>query len=303
MLKLLFRSPLLDAALFALCLAAASAQAQNPPAPQPSATASGPQARPNPSTPATNPATKENDELLAKAAKLYYSTARAGLEGFDCAVHPDWRALFARANKSIVIAEDDPRIVLLKSVSITLHAHMKGGSTLEWIQAPSPDKPLDEDSTAMLDSMHQATEQTLEGFLQFWTPFIDGSVVPASSEGLRIETSSKGYTFHAEDKGTKLTEVFDNSLTLEEFDVAMGTMAIQFTPSYKATDQGMLVTSFTARIQAPAKVPGQAEQMRVQVEYQAVDGFPVPARINMEVVDTGIFNFDFDGCRANRTSK
>jgi hypothetical protein len=39
------------------------------------------------------------------------------------------------------------------------------------------------------------------------------------------------------------------------------------------------------------------------VEYQAVDGFHVPARINMEVVDTGIFNFDFDGCRANRTSK
>jgi hypothetical protein len=299
MLKLLFRWPLLDAAVLALCLATASTRAQNPPAPQPSATASASQVTPNPPIAAT----KENDELLAKTAKLYYSTGRAGMEGFDCAVHPDWRALFAKANKNIVIAEDDPRIVLLKSVEITLHAHMKGGSTLEWIQAPSPDKPLDDDSTAMLDSMHRATEQTLEGFLQFWTPFIDGSVVPASSEGLGIETSSKGYTFHAEDKGTKLTEVFNNSLTLEEFDVAMGTMAIQFSPSYKATDQGMLVTSFAAHIQAPAKMPGQAEQMRVQVEYQAVDGFPIPARINMEVADTGIFNFDFDGCRANRTSK
>jgi len=303
MLKLLFRSPLLEAALWSFCLGGVSAQAQNPPATQPSATASAPQAKPSAPTPATNPATKENDELLAKAAKLYYSTARAGLEGFDCAVHPDWRALFAKANKNTVIAEDDPRIVLLKSVGITLHAHMKGGSTLEWIQAPSSDKPLDEDSTAMLDSMHQATEQTLQGFLQFWTPFIDGSVVPASSEGLRVETSSKGYTFHAEDGGTKLTEVFDNSLTLEEFDVAMGTTAIQFSPSYKTTDQGMLVSSFAGHIHAPGATPGQAEEMHVQLEYQAVDGFPVPARINMEVVGTGIFNFEFDGCKANRTSK
>jgi hypothetical protein len=299
MLNLPFRSPLLSVPLLALFLAAAFAKAQNPAAAQPSAGASAAQAKPSPPIPAT----KENDELLAKTAKLYYSSAKAGMDGFDCAVHPDWRALFARANKNTAIAEDDPRIVLLNSVAITLHARMKSGSTLEWIQAPSPDKPLDEDSTAMLDNMHQATEQTLQGFLQFWTPFIDGSVVPASSEGLRIDTNMKGYTLHAEDNGTQLTEFFNRDLVLEEFNVAMNGSALRFTPSYKATGKGMLVSSFVAHIQAPGKTPEQAEEMHVQVEYQTVGGFPIPARLNMEVVGTGIFNFDFDGCKVIPGSK
>lgn len=300
MLNLPFRSPLLSAAaLLALSLAAASAQAQNPAPAQPTAAASAAQAKPNPSIPAT----KENDELLARAAKLYYSSARAGMDGFDCTVHPDWRAVLARANQNVTVTEDDPRVVLLKSVAITLHARMKGGSTLEWIQAPSPDKPLDEDSTAMLDNMHQATEQTLQGFLQFWTPFFNGSVVPASSEGLRIDKSEKGYTLHAEDKGTELTEVFNSSLVLEEFNVAMNGSALNFRPSYKATDNGMLVDSFMAHIQAPGKTPEQAEEMRVQVGYQTVDGDPIPARLNLEVVGTGIFNFGFDGCKVIPGSK
>ena len=133
---------------------------------------------------ASAPDTKANDELLAKTAKMYYSTRAAGLDGFDCDVHPDWRTLFSSANNGATLPDDDARLTTLKPVKIALHARMAGGSTMEWNRPPSPDKPLDADSTAMLDQLHQATEQTLQGFLQFWTPFVDGSVVPASSEGL-----------------------------------------------------------------------------------------------------------------------
>lgn len=297
--KLPFRSlPMSAATLLAICLAAASAQAQNPAA-QPTTGAAATQAQPE----LPIPATRENDELLAKAAKLYYSSARAGLEGFDCTVHTDWRSLFASANKNTAITEDDPRVALLKSVGITLHARMKGGSTVEWIQASSPDRPLDEDSNATLEGVHKATEQTLQGFLQFWTPFFDGSVVPASSKGLRIETSATGYNLGVEDGSTTLKEIFNNSLTLEEFDVVRSGSAVKFNPSYKATDKGMLVDGFEAHIQPPGKTPEQAAKMRVQVAYQTVDNVPIPARVNIEVVGNAIFNFDFDGCTVNSAAK
>ena len=39
--------------------------------------------------------------------------------------------------------------------------------------------------------------------------------------------------------------------------------------------------------------------MHVGIDYQTMDGFYIPSRLNMEVVGTGIFNFTMDGCKVN----
>ena len=41
----------------------------------------------------------------------------------------------------------------------------------------------------------------------------------------------------------------------------------------------------------------------VAIEYQNVQGFPIPAQLNMSIVGTGIFNFALDGCTANAQPK
>ena len=89
-----------------------------------------------------------DDALLAKAATMYYSTAKAGLNGFDCAVHPDWHTVFASADPGAAISDSDSRLVLLNGVAITLHARLKGGSTLDW--TPAAGGATDADSTALL---------------------------------------------------------------------------------------------------------------------------------------------------------
>jgi hypothetical protein len=274
--------------LLTVCLiAAAAAHAQNPPA---SPTA--------PSTPAAKPSA--NDEFLAKAGKLYYSTAKSGLNGFACAAHPDWHTLFLSASKGAAVAADDPRIVLLQTVKITLHGQLKGGSTLDWNTASNPAKPLDQDSTNMLENMHKATNQTLQGFMQFWAPFVDGSVIPANSEGLEIAQTANGHSIHLDASGTSLTEVFDSSLILQQFDVVVtGGTTVNFTPTYKPTQNGLLVSAFKAHIQPAGVPPGQAQEMQVEIEYQTLGGFPIPAKINMDVVNSGTFNFVLDGCTVN----
>jgi hypothetical protein len=281
---------LAPAALLALSLATAAAQAQQAsiaqntapagPATQPAAAAAGP---------------SDDNAWLATTGKLYYSTTRAGLSGFDCAVHPDWRALFMTSRPGTTVADDDPHVVLLKSVKINLHAHMKGGSTLDWSQDPSPDKPLDQASTEMLDKMHQATEQTIEGFMQFWTPFMDGSVLPDSSDGLTITHTGTMHTIHVEQGDMALTEIFSNDLRLEHFNVDMKTVSIKFQPAYQPTDQGLLVKSFDAHVQ-PAGAADQSQDMHVEIEYQTLEGFPIPSKLNMEIVNSGTFSFVLDGC-------
>lgn len=275
-------------ALFlAVCLLPTLAPAQNPSA--------GKGAASKPAN-ASQAATKANDEVLAKAGKLYYSTAKAGLDGFSCSVHPDWNALFVSANKGTASASNDPRIALLDSVRITLHAHLKGSSTLDWTPPANPNT----DSAKLLDSMHQATDQTLQGFLQFWTPFVDGSAVPANTEGLEMTPTENGYKLHANQGGTEVTELMDSNLVLRHFDVSMSNATVKFVPTYQATEKGLLVEGFLAHILAAGAPPEQEQEMHVTILYQTLDGFPIPSRLMMEVVNTGIFNFTMDGCTVDR---
>jgi hypothetical protein len=278
--------------ILAVCLTATGAHSKGPSASAASPGQSNPAASPNP-----------NNEMLARAAKLYYSTAKSGLDSFDCALHPNWHTLFVSASKVATVAEDDSRIVLLKSVNITIHGKLKGGSTIEWNPPAATDKPLDQDSTALLNSMHSATEQILQGFMQFWTPFVDGSTVPDNSEGLVITKTENGYTIHADTKDTKVTEQMDNQLTLTHFDVVMSEATVRFEPSYKPTEKGLLVNGFLAHILNAGVPPEQAQEMRVSIEYQDVQGFPIPAQLNMTVEGTGTFNFAFDGCTAQTQAK
>jgi hypothetical protein len=264
---------------------AAAVSAQSPPAS--SATQAKPSTGPDP-----------NAALLAKASQLYYSSAKAGLKAFDCAVHPDWRTAILSATPGAAVAEGDPRVLMLKTVGITLHGRIMGASSLDWNQ-PSPAKPLDQDSLDLLDHMHGATERTLTGFMQFWSPFIDGSVIPASSDGLEITHSEKGYTIHADQGGTSLTEILDNDMVMQQFNVIAGDAKIDFSPRYKSTDQGLLVNGFLAHIQGASDSSEKAQQMRVAIDYQTVSGFPIPARIGMEMVGAETLNFTLDGCTVN----
>lgn len=290
---------LLAAGWFAASLFSTPVRAQ-------SAVPPGPQAalQPAPSGPATaDSAPVSDDAWLQKAGSLYYSTAKAGLGGFDCAVHPDWRTLVASVNEGSPVTPDDARVALLEGVKINLHAHLAGGSSLDWTPETSDGQPLDGDSAALLRKMHDATEQTLEGFLEFWTPFVDGTVVPASAEGLTITHSGSLNTVHAQDSDTALTETFTNDMLLEHFDVDQNGISIKFQPAYKPTGQGLLVKSFQAHVQ-PAGVPAeQAQEMHVDIEYQTLDGFPIPSRLNMQVTNTGQFNFTLDDCTVSRLQR
>ncbi len=288
--------------VFFLAFAIAAAWAQQGPPAAPGAGASAAQdATGKPEDASAD--NKANDELLAKAAKLYYSTKEAGLDGFDCEVHPDWRKLFSSATQGAAIADDDPRLNTLRPVKVTMHARMGGGSSVDWVQTTDPDMPLDADATSLLDQMHRATEQTVQGFLQFWTPFVDGSVVPANSGGMKITHSTTDYTIHIEHNGAQVTEIFSTELVLQHFDVVTSGVSIKFAPSYQPTEKGLLVNQFDAHIDPVGQATVPTQEMHVKVSYATVDGLPIPSNLNMEVVGTGIFDLTMDGCRTHLAAK
>jgi hypothetical protein len=284
-------STLLSAAILTFCLAAAiQAQSGNAPA------ISLPSAEPTPQPP-SNPTT--NDQFLARASGIYFSAIRTGLNGFTCEVHPNWRTLLLSSSKGVSVASNDPRITLAQSVKITLHARLAGGSTVDWNPISGPAHPPDPNSTNILDSLHKGTNQSLLGFMQFWSPFVNGSLIPTVSTGMEITNSEKGHSLHADVNGTAVTELIDDSLVLQRFDVVSPAMIVHITPRFQRTDKGLLVKGFLARLQAPGVQPDQAQEVHVEMEYQNVHDLPIPARINMDVTNSATFNFTLDQCSVN----
>ena len=245
----------------------------------------------------------DDDLLLARAAKLYYSTKSAALTGFDCTVHPDWLPLIQSSETHSTVTENNENVLLLKGVAISLHARMNGSSVLDWVQPSNTSKPLDQVSAETLDQMHKTTQETLMGFMQFWTPFVDGSVVPPNARGVEITHSSSGMTLHVKQPDAEVTEVFSNELILKEFKVVTGEKTIDLVPSYDSTDNGLLVSRFVARIGPENASATEVQLMHVEIDYQTIGDFPIPSRLNMEVLGTGVFNFKLDGCRVNPTAE
>jgi hypothetical protein len=277
-------------AIVALLVAATAAAAQS------SATNPGqittPAVGQQPAAAAPNP----ENEWLAKTSKLYFSSAKAGLAGFNCEIHPDWHALFVSANKGAEAPKSDVYLAQLKKVRVRMHARMQGGSTIEWLADSSDGNPPSSETNAVIDNMHQTVQQILEGFLQFWSPFMEVTVVPPKAEGLEITHSATSHTIHAKQGTTELTEIFNSNLVLEHFNVTLAGTSIKLAPTFVPTPQGLLVKTFATEIVPAGTAPEQTQKMQVRVDYQTVNNQTIPGQLNMEIVGTGNFSFAFDGC-------
>jgi hypothetical protein len=240
----------------------------------------------------TPPATTgANDAVLTRAAKLYASSEREGLKGFDCAVHPTWRAMLLDIKNGKLDAADEKKIAALGAVRITLHARLKGDSTLDW--APSGAHATQEYATE-----RQTLEQSLMGFLRFWTPFADGSIVPAAAADMVFApTSGGGYRLDGGSRETAVTEIFDADLILRSFEVKTARSTILIEPTFSPSPHGLRVSHFLIHIQPAGNA--QEQMMQAGVTYGEAGGYTIPIRIDMNVFGAGVINAALDHCQAN----
>lgn len=244
-------------------------------------------------SPPSSSSSSANNDWLTQTAKLYYSSATTGLKGFDCTLGPDWQELFATKDGGQVSAADVPTVTLLNSVKTAVHVRMDGGAIVDW---NPPDQPLTSAQSTELDQMHGALNQMVQGFVQFWTPFIEAQVVPASADGLEITTAADGgKTIHVSAGQVEVTEVFDSGHILQQYDVVLSGMKVSLTPTYSTSDHGLLITHFHALVQ-PQGDAQKVQEMNVDISYQWIDGYPLPGQLHMEVVNVAGLHIAFQGC-------
>ena len=247
--------------------------------------------------PSSSPSTMTNNEWLTQAATQYYSSSKAGLKGFDCALQPDWHALYSSKGGGQVSASDVTAVTLLNSVKTSLHARMDSGSIVDW---NPPAQEFDATQTALLNQMHDALNQMVQGFMQFWSPFIENQVVPDSADGLDMTvTPDGGRQIHVATSQVEVTEIFDSGSVLRQYNVTMSGTKILLTPTYSPSNHGLLISHFHAVIQ-PMNDPQKVQEMNVEVGYQWIDGFPIPARLVMDVTGVAGLSIAFENCTVQR---
>lgn len=248
-----------------------------------------------PQHPPSTPQTGSNNDWLAQATKMYYSSTTAGLKGFDCEVRPDWQALYAAKNGGQVSALDQPKLTLLNAVKIALHARMENGSIVDW---NPPNEKLDAGQTELLKTMQSAMNQMLQGFVQLWSPFIERQLIPDSPNGLDIVTTENGgRKIHGIHEGLEVSEDFDSGRILRRVVLATNGTKVDTTPTFSSTDHGLVVTHLQQYI-SHADDPEKTQELNVEITYQWIESFPVPAHLDMDVAKIGNFQFAFENCTA-----
>ena len=241
--------------------------------------------------PQANP-TASNDAWLTHVRSLYSSTDRDGLNSFDCTVQPDWRAVIASANQGQVDALGERKIAALSTAQVTLHAHLDGTATIDF-NVPNPPPDLADN----INTFSGATKQALGGFIQFWSPFANESVIPVNSQGVDFTTTPDGgHVLHITDGTTSVTETFDGNDVLREYDVQMTGVTALFTPTFTPSPRGLQVTKFLAHYQAQGQ-PDQ--QMQVWITYGLVGNYSIPSEVDMSLVGSATFNVALSGCKPN----
>ena len=122
------------------------------------------------------------------------------------------------------------------------------------------------------------------------------SIVPQKTDGIEIVHTPTSHTIHAKQGTTELTEIFNNDLVLEHFNVQLAGTSIKLSPSFEPTPQGLRVKTFAAEILPAGAAPAQTQKMLARVEYQTVNDQAIPGQLNIDVSGTGSFDFTFDGC-------
>ncbi len=272
-------------AIALIVLSCMAIRAQSPPA--------NPSAPPQPAAVASL-----NDTLLAKATAVYASTAKSGLRGFDCSVHPDWEKIMTSSRKGAPMAGGDSEIALLNKVRITLYTRLDGGLTLDW-EVPAG-QPVDPATSAMLDRAHRGIEQTLAGAIKLWIPLINGSIAESfGAENVDVAQTENGYSLRSRDKQHSLTEEFDRDLLLTRYVIADSGSVVDIAPTFRPTSQGLLLNTIVARVQPVGAMPQTAQQMRISLEYQDVSGVQIPGKIAVDVPNVVAMDFVLDGCTVN----
>lgn len=228
------------------------------------------------------------DRLLA-AHGQYYTPTASGLKSFHCDGVIDWKAMLTRLSATD-IAEDNPAVQFLRTVHISVVDELKGKGSLAWTNSTPPPAGKEEG----ISQIRNGLQTSVDGFFQSWNAYMNGSMVPLPDNSLTITSAGTGFHLSGLSQGTKIDEDFDKNMVLSQVLVVGPNIKVLALPTYKTTEDGLVVSAVTSKINQP---PGAPEvEATFRIDYARVDTFQIPSRIVFDIKNTGLIEIGLSNC-------
>lgn len=228
--------------------------------------------------------------VAAAIRNSYYHPDEMSAVG--CTISVDWSALF-RALKSNPSAD---RLKVLQDLKIRSQAARgkKPEVTFEWAGRPLDTK----------EQLEDGLKQTLEGFYQVYWSLIASSPISDAAEVSKIEPLPDGgvkiYT-SSENMNVVITADKERTPTHYTLDspAINGTIDLHYASSAKPVPGDVRRIS---SMDMSEQIGKSAMNVKLSLDYQAIDGFYIPAHVSYELVGAYSLSMDFSDCSASKAA-
>jgi hypothetical protein len=231
------------------------------------------------------------DRLFVAHAQYYTPTA-SGLKSFRCEAAIDWKTMLRRLSGKD-IPEDNPVLKYLQTVHLSVVDELKGKGSLEWNDTAVP--PAGKEAVAK--QMHDGLQTMIGGFFQSWNGYMNGSMVPLPDDSVEVTTAGAGIHLHATPGSTNFDEDFDKDMLLTQAVVDNPQMKVVATPTYMRTEDGLVISAVSSRVNQP---PSAASvDVTFRVEYEKVGSFQIPSHVVYDIKNVGVIEIAFNACEVS----
>jgi hypothetical protein len=229
------------------------------------------------------------EQHLLSARALYYTPTADGLKSFHCTAAVDWKDLLTRFSGK-PIPDDNPFLVYLNSVHLSVTDDLNGKGTLEWADTATPSDTV----AGPAEKIHSGMAQTLGGYFQAWNPFMNGDMVPVPDASTQVSALGDNIKLHATSGSTNVDEIFDKNLLLTSVHVVSPEMDATMHPTYTDSHDGRIISVLSSTTSQPPTAP--PTDVVMSTTYTKISSFQIPSTIHVEVKNVGAFVFHFSAC-------
>jgi hypothetical protein len=243
-----------------------------------------------PAAPSVVPAS-EQLALLVPARLQYYNLQAHGVKSYACDVDFDWGAFF-KAVSGKTPNPADPTQVYLNSSHLHFVSDLDGPYQLAWGKGNG----MPDGKESAIQAMHDTMQQMIVGFLQAWTPSLNGNLYPVEVQSMK--RTATGYELRQVTPQRTMIEQVNSSMLLESIDEQANGTENKMDVTFSGSPGARLLTSVGGDYrQSPG---GSAISILMKTAFQTVDGVQIPASLTASVPGIAAFDFNFKGCTVKK---
>lgn len=212
--------------------------------------------------------------ILSQARQSYYNLRTEGLDGFQCAVTPNWELLLQKERQQNPEGVDAAVKTLNQlQFSVSLGADNSVKLTHNELTGQS------EQMMTALKQIYGGMEQMSSGFFDTWKLFLLNPPFPEVSSQYQLEAAGSLYRLSYREDLADVVTTMGRDFAISNLKVTTPEFDSSIQPSFTKTPKGFLLSDYDASYQS--QKPDETTQLKVHMAYQEVQGLQMLQKLNL----------------------